>query len=69
MPRSGADQAAARALLERLVQALAVLRQAAGDRAFDIDELGEHLVVDGVCGPASLAAMRRHGFARWRDVA
>ncbi len=27
------------------------------------------LVVDGVCGPASLAAMRRHGFARWRDVA
>jgi hypothetical protein len=27
------------------------------------------LVVDGVVGPASLAAMRRHGFARWRDVA
>ena len=27
------------------------------------------LVVDGVCGPASLAAMRRRGFARWRDVA
>jgi hypothetical protein len=27
------------------------------------------LVVDGVCGPASLAAMRRHGFSRWRDVA
>lgn len=27
------------------------------------------LVVDGVCGPASLAAMRRLGFPRWRDVA
>jgi len=27
------------------------------------------LLVDGVCGPASLAAMRRHGFSRWRDVA
>lgn len=26
------------------------------------------LVVDGVCGPASMRAMRRHGFARWRDV-
>jgi hypothetical protein len=26
------------------------------------------LVVDGVCGPASLAAMRRHGITRWRDV-
>lgn len=27
------------------------------------------LVVDGIVGPASLAAMRRLGFARWRDVA
>lgn len=29
---------------------------------------GEQLVIDGVCGAASIAAMRRHGFARWRDV-
>ena len=27
------------------------------------------LVVDGVCGGASIAAMRRHGLKRWRDVA
>jgi hypothetical protein len=27
------------------------------------------LTVDGECGPASLAAMRRHEFARWKDVA
>lgn len=26
------------------------------------------LVVDGQCGPASLAAAKRLGFARWRDV-
>jgi hypothetical protein len=26
------------------------------------------LVVDGVGGPASVAAMRRHGYERWRDV-
>jgi hypothetical protein len=26
------------------------------------------LVADGVCGPASIAAMRRHGYSRWRDV-
>ncbi len=26
------------------------------------------LVADGVCGPASMAAMRRLGFDRWRDV-
>lgn len=26
------------------------------------------LTVDGVCGPASIAAMRRHGYTRWRDV-
>jgi hypothetical protein len=29
---------------------------------------GEHLVVDGLVGPASLAAARRQGFAHWRDV-
>lgn len=29
---------------------------------------GERLAVDGVVGPASIAAMQRHGFARWRDV-
>lgn len=26
------------------------------------------LAIDGVCGGASIAAMRRHGFERWRDV-
>ncbi len=39
---------------------------ARGSRA---GETWRPLVVDGVCGPASLAAMRRQGFARWRDVA
>lgn len=34
-----------------------------------LNGLGEHLTVDGVCGPASIAAMRRRGFQRWRDVA
>jgi len=29
---------------------------------------GEQLVVDGIVGPASLAAARRQGFARWLDV-
>jgi hypothetical protein len=29
---------------------------------------GEQLIVDGLVGPASLAAARRQGFARWRDV-
>lgn len=29
---------------------------------------GEQLEVDGLVGPASLAAARRQGFARWRDV-
>jgi hypothetical protein len=29
---------------------------------------GERLVADGLVGPASLAAARRQGFARWRDV-
>jgi hypothetical protein len=30
---------------------------------------GEQLAVDGIVGPASLAAARRQGFALWRDVA
>lgn len=30
--------------------------------------MGEQLTVDGMVGPASLAAARRRGFARWRDV-
>lgn len=30
---------------------------------------GGHLVVDGLVGPASLAAARRQGFRRWADVA
>ncbi len=29
---------------------------------------GESLTVDGIVGPASISAMRRHGFSRWRDV-
>lgn len=29
---------------------------------------GERLVVDGLVGPASIAAARRQGFVRWRDV-
>jgi hypothetical protein len=29
---------------------------------------GERIGVDGLVGPASLAAARRQGFARWRDV-
>lgn len=29
---------------------------------------GEQLAVDGLIGPASLAAASRQGFARWRDV-
>lgn len=33
-----------------------------------LNGLGERLAVDGLIGPASLAAARRHGFARWRDV-
>ncbi len=27
------------------------------------------LATDGIVGPASISAMQRHGFARWRDVA
>lgn len=30
--------------------------------------MGEQLMVDGLVGPASLAAARRQGFARWADV-
>jgi len=30
---------------------------------------GPRLTIDGVFGPASAAAMARHGFKRWRDVA
>lgn len=26
------------------------------------------LAIDGICGPASIAAMRLHGYLRWRDV-
>lgn len=29
---------------------------------------GAHLLVDGLVGPASLAAARAQGFSRWRDV-
>lgn len=29
---------------------------------------GERLTVDGLVGPGSIAAMRRRGFVRWRDV-
>lgn len=29
---------------------------------------GEHLVVDGLVGPKSIAAARRQGFGRWREV-
>jgi len=29
---------------------------------------GESLKLDGICGPASMAAMRRQGFASWRDI-
>jgi hypothetical protein len=30
--------------------------------------MGEQLVIDDLVGPASLAAARRQGFARWQDV-
>jgi hypothetical protein len=43
--------------------AVARRRQAA------LNARGERLTVDGLVGPASIAAARRHGFARWRDVA
>lgn len=38
------------------------LRQAA------LNSRGEGLVIDGVLGPVSIAAMRRQGFATWSDV-
>lgn len=41
---------------------LGKVRQAA------LNARGEALVIDGICGPASLVAMRRQGFSRWRDV-
>lgn len=42
--------------------ALGKQRQAA------LNARGENLVVDGICGPGSISAMIRQGFARWRDV-
>jgi hypothetical protein len=39
------------------------------ERQSALNARGERLVVDGVVGPASIAAMQRHGFKRWRDVA
>lgn len=42
--------------------AVARRRQAA------LNARGERLSIDGLVGPASIAAARRHGFARWRDV-
>lgn len=38
------------------------------ERQEALNRRGEQLVVDGVIGPASLAAARRHGFARWAAV-
>jgi hypothetical protein len=38
-------------------------------RQIALNRRGEQLVVDGIAGPASMAAARRHGLARWRDVA
>lgn len=38
------------------------------DRQMALNARGEHLTVDGVCGPGSWAAMLRQGFSRWRDV-
>lgn len=32
------------------------------------DKYGAGVAVDGVCGPASLAAMRKAGISRWRDI-
>jgi hypothetical protein len=37
-------------------------------RQVALNARGERLAVDGLVGPASIAAARRHGFARWRDV-
>lgn len=39
------------------------------ERQTALNARGEHLVVDGIVGPAGIAAARRRGFARWRDVA
>lgn len=38
------------------------------DRQEALNRRGEQLEVDGLVGPASIAAMRRQGFSRWRDV-
>lgn len=38
------------------------------DRQAALNARGESLIVDGIVGPSSMAAMRRHGFERWRDV-
>lgn len=41
---------------------------AASARQRYLNEHGGALVVDGLCGPLSLAEARRQGFRRWRDV-
>ncbi|HSR79122.1 MAG TPA: N-acetylmuramoyl-L-alanine amidase [Xanthobacteraceae bacterium] len=38
-------------------------------RQMKLLSLGERLTVDGLVGPASMAAAKRQGFASWRDVA
>lgn len=44
-------------------------RERGHDRQEALNRRGEQLEVDGIAGPSSLAAARRQGFARWRDVA
>ena len=39
-----------------------------GQRQAALVARGERLTIDGVVGPASIAAARRQGFTRWRDV-
>lgn len=39
------------------------------ERQLALNARGARLTVDGVCGPASWAAMRALGISRWRDVA
>jgi hypothetical protein len=43
-------------------------RERGHERQEALNRRGERLEVDGIVGPASIAAMRRQGFARWRDV-
>lgn len=38
-------------------------------RQMKLLSLGERLTVDGLVGPASMAAAKRQGYLRWRDVA